>query len=380
MKIIFFYIFIILIYFLLLFIYKTVSLLEKSHTCNYSHNSNINNEIFIYFSHLIENKTIMLIGVSNPYHQNKITCYLFYHKYITLCNISVKKLYNVEKFINLTYIAIYISLSRIINIRPILKINNKQIPLLFYNPKNYYNIILAIVNFYQIRNYKQVIEVIEIAKLYGVEHIVIYVTSSTLFIKSILNYYMISKFVELIPFCFNSEIKFVHQKAQIEKINDVLYRYMYNTKYIIFNDIDEIIIPLNFYNYMSFLTYIDNHSSDMYLFKSKLFPYFSAEYDSGIKYKKCCFIKRGYEKYIIGNLYKYDILSVHNYVKSLFPIKKRIINVTYGYVRHTRYRGRQCMVDLIDSSLRYLDNHLAGIYQKFEAMFSYNSYLFYYGI
>lgn len=379
MKIKYFYIFIIIIYLIYIYSNRVCYILERSHSCNYVYNSNINNEIIIYFSHLIEDDRIMLIGVSNPYHNSRLLCNLIYNNYFTICNLSIKKLYNVEKYINLTYIAIYIQINRRRGIPSILQINKKHIPLLFYNSKKYYNIILAIVNFYNIRNYKQVIEVIEISKLYGVDHVVIYVTSSTLFIKSILFYYLKSKFVELVPFCFNSEIKYVHQKGQIEKINNVLYRYMYNTKYIILNDIDEIILPVNSHNYLSFLSFIDNHSSDMYIFKSKLFPYFSNNYNSILQYKNCCIIKRGYEKYIIGNLYKYDILSVHNYIKSFLPIKRRIINETLGYVRHTRYKGGQCRINQIDSSLKYLNSHLTHIYKMFNNMFNKSTDMYYYG-
>lgn len=49
---------------------------------------------------------------------------------------------------------------------------------------------------------------------------------------------------------------------------------MYNTKYIIYNDIDEIILPKIINNYIQFLNSIDNHSSDIY------FSYFSSNYQS----------------------------------------------------------------------------------------------------
>lgn len=382
MTILFIYIYIIIFSYFLSYLKKNYSFLEKSYTCNYKSNSNINNEIIIYFSNLIAKNKIMLIGVSNPYHNYKLNCGLIYKKYNATCNITVKKIFtsfHIKLHINLTYIALYINLNSKAAIPTFLKINNKKIPLLFYKPKNKYNIILGIANFYNIRNYKQVLEVIEISKLYGVEHIVIYVSSSTLFIKSILFYYLKSKYVELIPFCLNSEIKFVHQKGQIEKINDLLYRYMYNTKYIIFNDIDEIILPIKTNNYMQFFSNIDNHSSDMYLFKSKLFPYYSKDYKSIINYKDCCIIKNGWEKFIVGKLYKYEILSVHNHLKSFSPIKINVINHSYGYVRHTRRNGTMCRTNLIDISLNYLDTYLTKIYKKFEIMFNYNSDIYHYG-
>lgn len=356
--------------------------LQKSYTCNNLYKSNIDNEIFIYFTNLIKNKKLMFIGVANPYHCVRLMCWLVYNNYYEKCNISISKnilTFDIKLVRNLTYVALYVNLSRKKNIPKAIKINNNIIPLLVYKPKRKYNIILAIVNFYQVKNYKQVIDVIEISKLYGVEHIVIYATSSTIFIKSILFYYHNNNYVEIIPFCFNPEIKHVHETGQIEKINDVLYRYMYNTKYIIFNDIDEIILPIKTNNYMQFFSNIDNHSSDMYLFKSKLFPYYSKDYKSIINYKDCCIIKNGWEKFIVGKLYKYEILSVHNHLKSFSPIKINVINHSYGYVRHTRRNGTMCRTNLIDISLNYLDTYLTKIYKKFEIMFNYNSDIYHYG-
>lgn len=356
------------------------SIIVKTYTCNYIHDSNINNVLYIYSSNIIykQNK-IILIGVSFPYKNYKLSCYLYYSDYINICNISQKKLYATNKKVKLTYIALYIKFQNFKRIPNAIKINKNTIPLLIYKPFKKYNIILAIVNFHLIKNYKQVIDVIEISKIYGVEHILIYATSSTLFIKSILFYYMKSKYVELIPFCFNKEIKIVHETGQIEKINDVLYRYMYHTKYIIFNDIDETILLTKTQNYLSFLKYIDNHSSDMYLFKSKLFPYFTKKCNSIIIYNDCCFVKRGYEKYIAANLYKYKILSVHKYEQSVIPIKVNKINKTDGYVRHTRYKGNMCKTNLIDKSLNYLEDFLTKKYIKFENMFYSSSIIFYYG-
>lgn len=99
-----------------------------------------------------------------------------------------------------------------------------------------------------------------------------------------------------------------------------------------------------------------------------------------IKYSDCCNVKRGCEKYIVGNLYKYDILSVHIYAKSILPIKMNRINHTYGYVRHTRYKGNMCKTNTVDRSLDYLEKYLTNIYNKFELMFENNSNIYYYGI
>lgn len=269
------------------------NILERSYTCNYKYHSKINNRLYIYSSNInYEYNKIILIGVSYPFKNYKLSCYLYYRESVSKCNITSTKLYATNKQVKLTYIALYISFKYYKENPNSIKINKNTFPLLINKPNKNYSIILTIVNFHHIHNYKQVIDVIEISKLNGVEHIIIYVTSSTLFIKSILFYYMKSNYVELIPFCFNKEIKYVHETGQIEKINDILYRYMYNTKYIIFNDIDEIILLSNSYNYLNFLKNIDNYSSDMYMFKSKLFPYYSDNFFSITKYNECCYVKR----------------------------------------------------------------------------------------
>lgn len=372
--VLYFYIFCILI----LISIKDISL-EKSYTCNYVNSYNIYNNFYLYFSNEIKKGKIILIGVSDPLLNHKLSCSLYYSDYATTCNISISKLYITNKRFNLTYISLYVEYNYINSIPVSININKKIIPLLLNKPNVKYKIILAIVNFYGIKNYKQVIDVIEISKIYGVEHVVLYVTYCTVFIKSILFYYLKNNFVELIPFCFNDEIKYVHGKGQIEKMNDMLYRYMHYTKYIIYHDIDEVIVLTKFNNYILFLNSLDNQSSDIYRFKSKLFPYSSLEFNSITKHKKCCVIKRGYEKYIVGNLYKFITLSVHIYLKSLFPIQIQNINESSGYVRHTRFNGRMCKSNLIDKSLDYLNNYLTSIYKKFESIYENNSEIYYFG-
>lgn len=352
--------------------------MEKSYTCNYERESNIENKIYIYSSNIINEKKLILIGVSYPYKNYNLLCKIIYTEYITSCNISTKKLYNIHKNSNLTYIALYISFKT--KEKPkLVKLNNNIIPIIANTPNMKYNIILAIVNFHNIANYKQVIDVIEISHYYGVEHIVIHVTSSTVFIKSILLHYVKLKYVELIPFCFNKEMKYVWATGQLEKMNDILYRYMHYSKYIIFNDIDEIIMPLKSNSYISFFNLLDNSTSDMYLFKSKLFSYKIKSTNSIVNYKDCCFIKKGYEKYIIGNIYKYTILDVHSYKLATYPILVNTINESDGYVRHTRYKGGMCKSNMKDTYLDFLQNNLSKIYSKFYKLYNNSSDKYYYG-
>lgn len=372
------YMIFLLIYFNL-YLYKDNITLDTSYTCNYIRNSNINNNIYIYFSNFLENNRVLFIGVAYPFKKYKLFCNIFHNSVKSRCNISIKKLYNVRRGINLTYIALFVNYRLEKQYPTHIKFNSNIIPILNYKPNRIFNIILAIVNFHKINNYKQVIDVIEISKSYGVEHIVIYVTSSTLFIKSILFYYMKIKYVELIPFCFNKEINYVHETGQVEKINDILYRYMKYSKYIIFNDIDEIIISNKVHNILTFLKNVDNYSSDMYLFKSKLFPYFTKNYNSILKYTECCYIKRGYEKYIVTNLYKFSILDVHIFAKSNLPIKINNINESEGYVRHTRYNGGMCKINLNDKALNYFESFLLKKYKKFENMFKVTNNNYFYG-
>lgn len=87
-----------------------------------------------------------------------------------------------------------------------------------------------------------------------------------------------------------------------------------------------------------------------YYQKSKLFPYYSKRYNSIIAYNDCCFVTKGYEKYI-GNLYKFKILYVHMFSKS----------------------------NLVDKSLCHLNKNLTNIYNKFEYMFDNIPNIYYYG-
>lgn len=272
---------------------------------------------------------------------------------------------------NLTYIAIYINNKYSLKLNAI-KINNKILPMITCYAIKKYNIILSIVNFFQVKNYKQVIDVIELSKIYGIDHVIIHVTSSTVFIKSILFDYMKSNYVELTAFCFNKEMEHVHSHGQVSKINEILYKYMYNTKYIIFHDIDEIIIPIKYKKYLSLIKNVDKFNSDMYVFKSKLFPYSTTEYKSIANYQRCCIITWGYEKYIVQNLYKYSILDVHKATETLEPIKIKLINSSLGYVRHTRFKGKMCKTNLQDNSLGSIQKYLSQFYIKFEKKYRIN--------
>lgn len=359
--------------------YKIELNLEKSYTCNYRYNIYIGDTIFIYFSNFITRNKVIMIGVSNPRKSKVYDCKILLGKNRLKCNTSVMKLYNVNRHKNLTYIAIIVTYSENALSATGVELNKKYIPLIYIKSKPIYKIILVIVNFHNIKNYKQVIDVIELSRHYGVDHIALYVTSSTIFIKYILFNYLKTKYIELIPFCFNYEIKYVHATGQVEKINDALYRFINNTKYIIYNDIDEIIVPIKASNYISLINEADNYSSDMYLFKSKLFPYTSTKSRSIAVYHKSCFIKKGYEKYIVGNLYKFAILDVHIYKTLFSPIKINRVNRTYGYVRHTRYRGKMCRTNTNDNYLDKFKRYLNNIYKKYELLYNNDNRMYYYG-
>lgn len=353
--------------------------LEHSYTCNYKNNTNINNSIYIYSINIVVNR-IIFMGAQNPFINYNLSCYLVYKSYSSPCRLSVRKLYNINKRIKMTLSILSIAYSIENGVPNSVKINNNIIPVLIIKKNTKYNLILAVVSFFNIHNYKQVIDVIELSKMYGVEHIIIYATSSTLLIKSILFHYMKTKFVEIVPFCLNEEIRRVHHFGQIIKINDVLYRFMNRSKFIIFSDIDEIIIPVKHRNYLSLLKSIDNRSSDFYIFKSKLFSYNSLRYTSIVEYRNSCIVKRGYQKYIVGNLHKFSVLSVHTYINITSSIKLKYINEKDGYVRHTRFNTSICKANEVDNSLDYINFYLSKIYKKFESIYYNNiNYLYYYG-
>ncbi|XP_031648113.1 uncharacterized protein LOC109879734 [Oncorhynchus kisutch] len=104
-------------------------------------------------------------------------------------------------------------------------------------------------------NVLQVTQTLEMYKLLGVQHVVVYNTSCGPDLERLLQSYTQEGFVEVVPWPINQYMNpssgwqpsehggDIHYYGQLTTLNDCVYRNMYQSRYVLLNDIDEIIAP-----------------------------------------------------------------------------------------------------------------------------------------
>nr|XP_015196463.1 PREDICTED: uncharacterized protein LOC107076646 [Lepisosteus oculatus] len=110
-------------------------------------------------------------------------------------------------------------------------------------------------------NVLQFVQAMEMYRILGAQKVAIYKSQCSPAMETVLDYYTGVGFVEVIPWPIDSYIKVssswtpslspgdLHYYGQIPALNDCVYRYMYQTRYLLLNDIDEIILPLKAKNW-----------------------------------------------------------------------------------------------------------------------------------
>uniref|UniRef100_A0AAY5JYB7 Glycosyltransferase family 92 protein n=1 Tax=Esox lucius TaxID=8010 RepID=A0AAY5JYB7_ESOLU len=104
-------------------------------------------------------------------------------------------------------------------------------------------------------NVLQVTQTLEMYRLLGVQHVVLYNTSCGPDLETLLQSYKQEGFVEVLPWPIDQYMKpspgwlfgehggDIHYYGQLATLNDCLYRQMYRSRYVLLNDLDEIITP-----------------------------------------------------------------------------------------------------------------------------------------
>ncbi|XP_042564249.1 glycosyltransferase family 92 protein F13G3.3-like [Clupea harengus] len=119
-----------------------------------------------------------------------------------------------------------------------------------------YNFTVCISNIFgEYNNALQFAQTMEMYKLIGVQRVVIYNTSCGPDVEKILKYYRKEGMLEVVPWPIDKFLtpstgwKYdlhhgdIHYYGQLTTLNECIYRYMYQSKYLLLNDIDEIIMP-----------------------------------------------------------------------------------------------------------------------------------------
>ena len=84
---------------------------------------------------------------------------------------------------------------------------------------------------------------IETNRIFGVNHFIIYNTTSSVMVDKYLLYYIKKKIVTIIQWNLPVPLKDIHYFGQLASVADCLYRNIYQSKYIAFMDLDEVIVP-----------------------------------------------------------------------------------------------------------------------------------------
>ena len=127
-----------------------------------------------------------------------------------------------------------------------------HIPSITSSPHNF-TVCISPLNF-NYSNREQMVETLELNLMFGADRIVIYNYSSSPVIDPIIRTYVREGLLDIIPWRVpvqvdawppdpRAQVPEIHYFAQLAMLNECLYRYMYRTRYIVFTDLDEIIVP-----------------------------------------------------------------------------------------------------------------------------------------
>lgn len=254
--------------------------------------------------------------------------------------------------------------SYIINTQPqahfLIKINSNNFPnrIILNNasiniPKPYngppkYNITVCISVMHHYVAVNRFIQTIETYRYFGVDHFTLYYTSSTPEIIKVINYYINLDIMDVV--LWNKEFEttrlYHFYMGQIFKNNDCLYYHMKLSKSLIFTDIDEIIWP-NVGNKLTDIIEKTNEIADDYIFINRIYHenvYNKSDvYDFNIKdldifnAKEYCSLQFGYiAKNWVYNLSSIVEIEIHSFQDVIEGMKQKAVDVSIGYVRHTR--------------------------------------------
>ncbi|XP_076859099.1 beta-1,4-galactosyltransferase galt-1-like isoform X2 [Brachyhypopomus gauderio] len=135
-------------------------------------------------------------------------------------------------------------------------------------------------------NVLQFAQTMELYKLLGVEHVVIYNTSCGPHLEKLLQNYEKEEILEIVPWPIDKYLKpssgwnftlhggDLHYYGQLVTLNECIYRHMYQSEYILLNDIDEIIMPYKYPNLQLLMEDLQTNNKDVGVFRieNHIFP------------------------------------------------------------------------------------------------------------
>uniref|UniRef100_A0A3B3C0M1 Glycosyltransferase family 92 protein n=1 Tax=Oryzias melastigma TaxID=30732 RepID=A0A3B3C0M1_ORYME len=164
-----------------------------------------------------------------------------------------------------------------------LPIRNKKTP----SKENRLNFTVCISNLYgDYNNVLQFAQTLEMYKLLGVNRVVIYKTSCGPELDRLLRIYSQEGFVEMVPWPINKYLNpsrgwnfaehggDLQYFGQIVTLNECIYRSMERSRYVLLNDIDEIIMPYKHDNLNALMDSLQPRHSNVaqFLIENHIFP------------------------------------------------------------------------------------------------------------
>ncbi|KAK7476713.1 hypothetical protein BaRGS_00032050, partial [Batillaria attramentaria] len=118
---------------------------------------------------------------------------------------------------------------------------SKDMDLPEYKPK--WNIIKCLPAFHSYKDMMNVIQQVEISRMFGVEHFIFYMTSASVPVRTVLSYYVRRGVAEVYNWTLPLGAKNYRYYDQITCVQDCLFRNLRKSRYILFGDVDEIFTP-----------------------------------------------------------------------------------------------------------------------------------------
>ncbi|KAB5575124.1 hypothetical protein PHYPO_G00217210 [Pangasianodon hypophthalmus] len=150
-----------------------------------------------------------------------------------------------------------------------------------------YDFTVCISVMYDYDNVLELVQAMEMFKILGVQKVAIYKTNCTSDTQKVLDYYVRQNFVEIIPWNLTPHNITVsrgwkksdspgelHYFGQIPALNDCVYRYMYQSRYVALQNLEELILPMKSKNWPELLPELERQYGQMgsFEFENHYFP------------------------------------------------------------------------------------------------------------
>ncbi|XP_038549429.1 uncharacterized protein LOC119883035 [Micropterus salmoides] len=148
-----------------------------------------------------------------------------------------------------------------------------------------YNFTLCLSAMFDFTNVLQLVQSLEMVQLLGVNRVAIYKTNCSSEAQRILDYYTHKGLVEVIPWSLSRFLNVsrgwlpehgpgdLHYFGQIAALNDCVYRYMYQSRYVALHDIDELILPQTVDSWLELFPLLQKkYDHECYIFENNVFP------------------------------------------------------------------------------------------------------------